>query len=352
MNEPYLDCSGEISPIRSTPKGRRAWLASEIVDEDWVVPLGAPVVDEIRELARFIEANPVQNLQRSVSDFDLPECTVAVGRLKAILDDGVGFAVLDRLPMDEFPIESLIEVYWLLGQLIGRPVAQKWNGQMIYDVSDTGAAYQYGVRGSHTSVELVFHTDNAFARMVPDYVGLLCRHPAASGGVSRFCSLYTVHDRMMERYPAGLERLYQPMFFDRQKEHAEGEAKVCLAPYFSWRGERLFARANSSLVRKGYEVVGEPMDDALLAALDAIDEVCSSEEIWFEGPLQRGQIQYLNNHEVGHYRSEFVDHDDPARKRHLYRLWHRAEGSVCYDGVYPSFAAERRSASSSGSLSR
>lgn len=343
MTQPYLDCSNEISPIRQTPAGRRAWLAREITDDAWLIPLGGPVIDEIGELARFIEANPVQNLQRSVADLELPECAATISTLRSVLDDGVGFAVLDRLPMDEAHIETLIEVYWLLGQMVGRPVAQKWNGQMIYDVADTGAAYQYGVRGSHTSVELVFHNDNAFARMVPDYVGLFCRNPAVSGGVSRFCSLYTVHDRMMDRYPESLERLYQPMFFDRQKEHAEGEARVCLAPYFSWRGDRLFARANSSLVRKGYDVAGEPMDHALLTALDGIDEVCSDEEIWFEAALERGQIQYLNNHEVGHYRSEFVNHGDPDKKRHLYRLWHRAEGSVCYDGVFPvPRAASRR----------
>ena len=40
----------------------------------------------------------------------------------------------------------------------------------------------------------------------------------------------------------------------------------------------------------------------------------------------------LANHELGHYRSEFEDGDDPATKRHLYRLWHRSEGGVNYDG--------------------
>jgi alpha-ketoglutarate-dependent taurine dioxygenase len=210
---------------------------------------------------------------------------------------------------------------------------------MVYDVRDTGQAYEYGVRGSYTSVELVFHTDNAFAKMVPDYVGLLCRNPAASGGVSRFCSLYTVHERMLSLYPQCLERLYQPMYFDRQKEHKEGAEKVCYAPYFSWRGDRLFARANSSLVRKGYDVAQVEMDAQLAEALDAIDEVCASEEIWFEAPLQRGQIQYLNNHEVGHYRSEFTDHEEADKKRHLYRLWHRETGSTCYDGGYPPSAS-------------
>ena len=138
----------------------------------------------------------------------------------------------------------------------------------------------------------------------------------------------------MRRCRALLESLYQPWLFYRQREKRENAGRVCLAHYFIWRGDRLFARANSSLVRKGYEVSGETMDNALGEALDAIDEVSTAKDLWFEAPLQRGQIQYLNNHEVGHYRSEFEDFDEPEQKRHLYRLWHREAGSASYDGRY------------------
>jgi hypothetical protein len=77
------------------------------------------------------------------------------------------------------------------------------------------------------------------------------------------------------------------------------------------------------------------MDDELSRALDAIDEVCAAKDLWYEAPLERGQVQYLNNHEVGHYRSAFEDYDEPERKRHLYRLWHREAGSTSYDGYHP-----------------
>lgn len=328
----YLDLSSEVSALRTDIPAGRAWLAVDIEEDSWKVDLSEDATREIHRFARFVQDNPVQNLQRRSSDMELEHCTAAVARMKSILDRGVGFAVLDRLPMEDYPVEVMLEVYWILGQLVGRPVAQKWNGQMIYDVKDTGQSYAYGVRGSHTRVELGFHTDNAFARMVPDYVGLLCRYPAVSGGVSRFCSLYSVHQRMARHYPAELGRLYQPMLFDRQKEHRPGAPPVCRAPYFSWRGDRLYARANSSLVRKGYEVAGQAMDEDLARALDAIDDVCGGDDLWFEAPLERGQIQYLNNHEVGHYRSGFRDHPNPNKKRHLYRLWHRQEGSACYDG--------------------
>lgn len=332
MKVDYLDCSHEVSEVREPSAHSMAWLAAELSVQDWRIELSETGLDEIRKIAAFIEDNPLQMLQRRIDDFDLPVLREIMAKMKSTLDDGVGFVVLNRLPMDEFEIDTLVEVYWLLGQCIGRPVAQKWNGQMIYDVSDTGQEYRYGVRGSHTTVELNFHTDNAFARMVPDYVGLLCRQPAKSGGVSRFCSLYSVHERMRDQYPKHLARLYQPVFYDRQKEHCEGAAPISLAPYFSWRDDRLFARANASLIRQGYEVAGETMDTALHDALDAIDEVCAATDLWYEAPLERGQIQYLNNHEVGHYRSAFEDHDEPGLKRHLYRLWHRDAGGAGYDG--------------------
>ena len=333
MQYRYLDCSNEVSEPGIPAAHHLAWLAADINESDWVLKIPSEAVEEIIRLAQFIEDNPLQMLQRRIDDLDLPDCRVLMNRMKQILDTGVGFAVIDRLPIEDISIDTLAEIYWVLGQCIGRPVAQKWNGQMIYDVRDTGQRYSYGVRGSHTSVELLFHTDNAFARMVPDYVGLFCHNAAKSGGVSRFCSLYSVHQRMLDRSPDLLKRLYQPMLYDRQKEHREGAEPVCLAPYFSWRHNRLFARANSSLVRKGYEVVGETMEGVLSDALDAIDEVSSAEDLWFEAALQPGQIQYLNNHEIGHYRSEYQDFDEPDRKRHLYRLWHRQEGSSSYDGL-------------------
>jgi hypothetical protein len=335
MNVACLDCSNEVSSFRQPTSERLVWLAGDISPGDYQVTVTDAALTEIDRLADFFSDNPLPLLQRKLDEFDLPACRALMARMKSILDDGVGFAVLDRLPMENFPLETMLEIYWVLGQYMGRPVAQKWNGQMIYDVADTGADYAYGTRGSYTSVELNFHTDNAFARMVPDYVGLFCRHPAKSGGISRLCSLYSVHQRMFELYPEQLARLYQPVLFDRQMEHRDGAEPVCLAPYFSWRNNRLFARANASLIRKGYEVAGVAMDQGLTIALDAIDEVCAAPDLWYEASLQRGQIQYLNNHEVGHYRSAFEDYDEPERKRHLYRLWHREAGTTSYDGRWP-----------------
>ncbi len=310
----------------------KAWLSTDLVDREWIIELDDRDHVEIDGMITRMKANPLPLLLRTPEGFEIPHLNSLYAAAKERLDHGIGFVVLDKIPIDDHDIDDIIACYWILGQLLGPTVAQKWDGTMIYDVTDTKKAYSYGVRGSATNVELVFHTDNAFGRRVPDYVGLLCKHPAAVGGLSRFCSLYSVHQRLQLDYPDELRRLYHPMHFDRQAEHEIGAPKTSWAPFFSWRQGRLRCRANSSLVRKGYEVAGEVMDVELRAAIEAVDTVTSAADLWIEAPLERGQVQYLNNHELGHYRSHFVDSDDPTRKRHLYRLWHRHQGNRTYEG--------------------
>ena len=310
----------------------RGWLASELSQDDWTVKLNHTALGEIASMVNQLKRNPLPTLLLRPEQFEIPELSHAYQKAKDICDMGTGFAVIDQLPIDQYEIEDMVDVYWTLGYLMGQNVAQKWDGTMIYDVTDTGKKYGYGVRGSATNVELGFHTDNAFGISVPDYVGLMCKYPAKEGGLSRFCSLHTVHWRMEKKYPSELMRLYKPVYFDRQAEHDIGKEKTSFAPMFSWKDDKLRCRANSSLVRKGYQVGGIEMDAQLKDALDAIDEVSQSPDLWIEAPLSRGEVQYLNNHELGHYRSNFVDHDDSSKKRHLFRLWHRSSGGINYDG--------------------
>lgn len=334
MTEPAVDLSHEVTAPPLHPIGSdRAWVGADIQTSDWLISLTGDHLAEVAAVAGALRAHPLPTFVRAVEDFELPALSAALTDTRRVLDDGCGFVVLDRLPMDRHDGDDMVACFWLIGQMLARPVAQKWDGTLIYDVTDTGRKFGYGVRGSATSVELVFHTDNAFGNVVPDYVGLLCKYPAAEGGVSRFCSLYTLHNRVLECDPDLLARLYQPVLFDRQAEHAAGAPKVARAPFFSRNGERLAARANVSLVRKGYKVVGQSPDPRLEAALKLVEEISLEPELWFEASIERGQMQYLNNHEIGHYRSEFRDHADPAKKRHLYRTWHRQAGSRTYDGI-------------------
>jgi Taurine catabolism dioxygenase TauD, TfdA family len=318
--------------LRHAILGRKAWTRDTISAADWTVTLPPSALEEIDAMLASLRRDPLPTLVCTPELFPLEACRAVMQQAREILRDGIGLAVVERLPLERLSLDEAKTVYWVLGQFVERLVAQKWDGTMLYDVIDTGRKMQYGVRGSWTNTELYFHTDNAFAVAPPLYVSLLCMHPARSGGISRFCSLYTVHNRMLERYPRLLERLYEPFYMDRQAEHAPGAPKVSVTPAFAFDGERLVARLSSSLIRKGYGLMGEPLDPMGAEALAALDEVMHDEDLWVEFVIERGQMQYLNNLEFAHFRSEFVDDPDPALKRHLIRLWYRGEGRRSYDG--------------------
>ena len=224
----YLDLHHDapVAMLDHEVTDRRAWTRDGVSAADWTVPLPEAALVELRGLAASLARQPLPVLVLSPEDFTLPACRAAIARIRSILDDGIGVAVLDRLPLDDLSAEAATAAHWVLGQLLAPAVAQKWDGSMVYDVTDTGRTFGYGVRGSWTNVELSFHTDNAFGAAPPDYVGLLCLMPAREGGISRFASLYTVHNEMRRRHPRELARLYRPMFYDRQAEHAPGEPRV------------------------------------------------------------------------------------------------------------------------------
>ena len=334
MNIDYLDLSHERSEqqLDHVVTDSRAWLASDVDPEDCLIPIEDGVEHELYQMAESITANPLPTVLREPSQFEIPNTMGLMSDVRRLLDQAPGIAVLDGMPLDNISVNEAIDIYWTIGQRIGRNVAQKWDGTMVYHVRDTGTPYQYGVRGSYTSVELLFHNDNAFGIVLPRYVGLMCLMPSYQGGISRFCSLYTIHNLMLQKYPNLLKRLYKPVLWDRQAEHADDEPLVALAPVFSYDGERLWTRANPSLILKGYEVAQCEMDSVTSDAVDAIREVSEDPSIWFELPIERKHLQFINNIDIAHYRSEIIDYPESDKKRHLIRTWHRDTGNITYDG--------------------
>jgi Taurine catabolism dioxygenase TauD, TfdA family len=105
---------------------------------------------------------------------------------------------------------------------------------------------------------------------------------------------------------------------------------VSWAPCFQYDGNRLLARFSPGLVRKGYALMEKPLDPEAEDALEALALVMADARLWMESTIERGQLQYLNNREFAHYRSEFADGE--SQKRHLIRLWFRSAGRRFYDG--------------------
>lgn len=310
-----------------------AWTGATDFPNDGKVILDDACLAELRETVKTLRANPLPLLAIEPADFDLTACRARMAEAKRILDEGTGFAIIDRLPLDEMSQEEGEACYWLLGSLMARPVAQKWNGLMKYDVRDTGVkpVAGNGVRGSITNVGQSYHTDNAFD-MAPDYVGLMCLRPSKEGGVSGLVSFQTVHNEMLKQCPDLLAALYEPFYFDRQLEHSDSDPVISQTPVFRCEDGRVSVRFSERLVRQALEMLDRPMDPKARAALDAMMEIMNAPGMDKEFHFERGQIQIVNNRRLGHRRTAFTDWPEPERRRHLIRLWFRNCGRPFYAG--------------------
>lgn len=314
---------------------QQAWTRDTIAPADWTVPLPPAALDELRAVLAEIRRAPVPLFLLDPSDFALDACRATMAEVRRVTQAGPMFAVLDRLPLAEMSRDEAIHLYWLLSSLLARPVAQKIGGQMFFDVQDTGAKLKpgSGIRPTVTNVDLRFHNDNSYNETPPEYVCLLCLHPAKQGGVSQVMSVATVHQALATRHPELMERLYKPFWYDRHAEHQPGEPTTFAAPIFE-RGSNGEVNARLALgeIHAGYELRGERMDNETAAALAAVQSVFDQPELHVELDFAPGQIQYVNNRATGHARTEFVDHPEPERKRHLVRLWLRDAGKRGYRG--------------------
>ena len=297
-----------------------------------MVPFPRAAVDELEQALQKLRRDPLPLLLLSPAQFALSTCAAVMTAVNRKLRRSFGLAVIDRIPVERFSVDENRALYWLLGSLLGRLCAQKWDGTMIYDVRDTGKALEYGVRRSVTNLELQFHTDAPWLALPPEHVGLYCLSPARAGGVSQVVSLATVHNELRRRRPDLLPRLYRPFPWDRQAEHAPGDDKIAWQPVFHSDGRDLVARYNETLIGNAEALTGAPLDPEGREALAGMRAIADSPELRVEFTIEKGQIQYLNNLCVAHSRTGFKDAEEPHLKRHLIRLWHRNEGRQTFHG--------------------
>jgi hypothetical protein len=186
------------------------------------------------------------------------------------------------------------------------------------DVRDEGGEYRgKNGRGYDTNASLDFHCDFC------DLVGLLCLRTAKSGGTSLITSSIAVHDEIRRTRPDLLEVLYQPFYYSLQGAGAPGDRPYFTCPIYGTKEQRFASRCNRKNVIAAQENFAEipRLTPQQIEALDYFDTLIADPRFCYSMEPRRGDIQLLNNHVTLHSRTSFVDHDDPALRRHLLRLW-------------------------------
>lgn len=308
------------------------WTRDTIGPDNYIIPLPESCLEELDAVARSLRTDPLPVLALKPDMFSMDACRGFAREVRAQLDEGVGFAVLDRLDLERWTREEATALYWLLGSLLGRPVCQKWNGLMVYDVRNVGNTVQQGIRGSTTSGQLYFHTDNSYARMPPQYVGLLCLQKSKEGGESRLVCWGSVYAEFQRRHPELVSRGFRAFLWDRVNEHAPDAPRIMSKPVFFYTEGQLKVCYSSRVIKDGYRMAEQTLDAETERFLDAMNAILTDPAFWLDLQFEPGQIQIINNGRIGHARTAFVDHPEPERKRHLIRLWFREHGRPSYDG--------------------
>ena len=320
-------------PLPSTAIPQRLmWRGADLAAGTGKMALPADVEAELDRLVAALDRDPIPLLLLRPDDFALDASRAFMRKVKRSLDDGPGFAIVDRLPVERWSQEGARAVWWLLASLVARPVAQKWDGTSIYDVTDLGRPPGNGVRPDVTNYEQNFHTDNSYNLVPPHYVGLLCLRTAMEGGVSGIVSFAAAHEEMRRRHPNLLPRLYHPFYFDRQREHAPDDVMTTYHPMLESEDDRLIARLSHFQVTNGHKIAGVELDPEGAAALEAFEAILNAPGMAARFHFQPGQMQLIDNRALGHRRTAFRDWPEAERKRLLVRLWLRDRGSRAYNG--------------------
>ena len=118
------------------------------------MPVPAACAAEIEGFVRTLGRDPVPLHLLDPDDYPLDACRTLMGEVRRRLDQGPGVAVADRIPIEKLAggRPQVEAVFWLLGQMVGRPVVQTRDGEIMVEVTDTGVKKRIGVRGYRTSV--------------------------------------------------------------------------------------------------------------------------------------------------------------------------------------------------------
>ena len=294
------------------------WLAQDLVrDSSWTFTLNS---EQSKGLALAVKAayepnKPLFEYHRS--DFSLGAAWQVFVQALEEVKRGRGIALVRGLPREQLSEKEFELLTWALGLHSGVPRPQGKNTQYISAVRNAGVDYRTGTgRGYSSNAQLDFHTDSS------DLVFLSCFNKALSGGKTLVSSSMAAHARMLRDYPEQAKWLYEPIAFSRQGEQAPDEGPFVLQPLFSEANGRWFGRWNWNRVRTAQEISGAPAISAEhYSALETFDQIVRDPELAYEMWLEPGDVQIISSHVTLHSRTEFEDHEDPALKRLLYRLW-------------------------------
>jgi hypothetical protein len=282
----------------------------------WTIHFTEAEQDELVASAEHAERDGFNSSTLTRAAFALPGLAATLEQCTYDLVSGRGFVLLRGFPIDRLTPSTIRLAYIGLGLHFGSPVCLDTSGSFLSDVRDERVARTGpGVRVSHTNLRQDFHTDQV------DVVGLLCLHPAKSGGQSRLVSAYAVYNEMLALRPDLVEALCQPFYWDRNDEQPPGEV-----PYYPLQvlndidGTPRFFYIGWYIRDAQRHPETPRLTAAQSEAMELLEAVANKPELAIGMDFEGGDIQFLSDAKILHSREAYQDHENLADRRHLLRL--------------------------------
>lgn len=294
-----------------------AWRVDQLGNPDSIaVDLESRHLDALDAAVRASKRDdiPIESLSRG--SFPLGAIASDIEDWRCELAGGRGLLLLRGFPVADYDVADVSRMFMGLGTHFGLPVSQNNLGEKLGHVINVGNRDRRE-RAYRNSRGLNLHTDRC------DYIGMLCLQKARAGGVSGYASAVAIHNEILATRPDLLEPLYTGYHLHRFGEQPPGEPPITRSPVPVFSSADGFF--NVVYIRGYVDLSVEEglctLDERALEALDYFDEIANRPEIRLDVLLEPGEATFTNNCLLLHRRTEFEDHADAARKRHLLRLW-------------------------------
>ena len=296
--------------------GANVWKGSDMASRDkWIFHFSAEDRAELEAAAEAVRNKGLVLDEATQDDFHLPRLASILAGVRDELETGRGFVMMRGLPSKSYSNDELGTLFWGLGTHLGIGVSQSRAGDRLGHVMDIGSRdTRYYTRGG----ELEFHMDPV------DVVGLFCLQGAKSGGESRIISSLNVYNTIASERPDLMESLKRGFYYSRRAQAPDAVGRDLYTEMrievFKEGGNGMECYYLPASFRAAAQD-GAPFSETDAEAFAFMNQVCNRPENWLDMEFQEGDIQFLNNRTVLHARTDYQEHEDPARKRHLLRLW-------------------------------
>ncbi|KAL1405592.1 hypothetical protein Q8F55_009231 [Vanrija albida] len=309
-------------PEHVSPK--TLWDGKQLINqpEKWLYTFTAEDVALLNKAYDHFAALNVHNNEIARATFPIPAESKLYAELQNVtheINHGVGLRVLRGLPVDEWERNKQIVIFAGISAYLGSETRQRQgvsdnNITHLRDITHLAADDRPAivVKGQ-TSGNQVFHNDGAAS-----IVGLITLGVAEEGGLSQLSSAAATYNDLANSRRDILRTLAKPDWVSHYGAKGDKPDEKALL-YLTDDGKEIFFAYSRRPFFGFYEAKSNvpPLSEDKHLALDAVH--FTAEKYSLDIELQKGDLEYFNNHTVFHARTSSRDSEKNAR--HLIRIY-------------------------------